>query len=204
MKYCLCWPGPINGMWEGLWEKGKAGRGFPGGGRDWHVSPGVHMSAKVGVCCGLCPRRAGHGECSWECCTHQQAPACAPQAPLCSVPLGDFHCPLPWERCVTTPSEPERSCPSLAGSTGVSQPLPHHPPKSPHVNKCRLVAELIILAVYKAVKGRGHVSDYTANKPWQITNISKVVPINCNDPQERAPRITPPPLAGVLHLGTEQ
>lgn len=66
------------------------------------------------------------------------------------------------------------------------------------------MAELTILAVYEAVKGRGRVSGYTANKLWQITNVSKVVPINCSDPWERAPRITPPPLAGVLHLGTEQ
>lgn len=134
MKYCLCWPAPINRLWEGLWEKGRDGGAFPGGGRDWHMSPRAHVSAMVGICCRLCPSRAGHRECSWECCTHQQAPACTAQAALCFVSLWDFQVPLPWERCATTPTEPERSSPSPVGSTGVSQPLPHHPRKSPHVS----------------------------------------------------------------------
>lgn len=93
---------------------------FPRWGRDWHMSPRVHVSAMVGICCGLCPSRAGHRECSWECCTHRQAPACTAQAALCFVPLWDFQVPLPWERCATTPTEPERSSPNLVGSTGVS------------------------------------------------------------------------------------
>lgn len=117
VKYCLCWPAPINGMWEGLWEKGRAGEGFPGGGRDWHMSPGVHVSAKVGVCCGLCPGRAGHGECSWECCTHLQAPACAAQAPLCSVSLGISTAPCPRKGVQPLPQS-QTSCPSPVGSTG--------------------------------------------------------------------------------------
>lgn len=64
------------------------------------------------------------------------------------------------------------------------------------------MSELIILAVYKAIKGSGHVSDYTTNKPWQIINISKVVPISCSDSQGRAPRLTALRRFGVLHLGT--
>lgn len=65
---------------------------------------------------------------------HPSAGTCTAQAALCFVPLWDFQVPLPWERCATTPTEPERSSPSLMGSTGVSQPLPHQPRKSPHVS----------------------------------------------------------------------
>lgn len=122
VKYCLCWPAPINGMWE----KGRAGEGFLGGGRDWHMSPGVHVRAKV--CCGLCPSRAGHGECSWECCTHGQ----------CSVPPGDFHSPLPQERCAATPTEPERSWWAPRGCAASS---PCQVTTCQSLDKCRPVAE---------------------------------------------------------------
>lgn len=45
----------------------------------------------------------------------------------------------------------------------------------------RLVLKLIILVIYKAIKERSHVSDYTANKPWQIIAILKVDPISHSD-----------------------
>lgn len=57
-----------------LWERGRAGGGFPGEGRDRYVSPGVYLSTTEGVCRGLFPSGAGRRECFWERRIHQQAP----------------------------------------------------------------------------------------------------------------------------------
>lgn len=45
-----------------LWERGRAGGGFPGEGRDPYVSPRVYLSTTEGVCRGFCPGGAGRRE----------------------------------------------------------------------------------------------------------------------------------------------
>lgn len=78
------------------------------------------------------------------------------------------------------PSQIARPC-HLVGRTRLSLSLPCHPLKSPHIlhRSGRHVSELMTLAAYTAIKGRGHVPDYTANKAWQIASTSQVAPVSC-------------------------
>lgn len=59
----------------------------------------------------------------------------------------------------------------------LSQSSVNHPSQSLYV----MVLKFIILVIYKAIKERGRVSDYTADKPWQIIAILKVDPISHSD-----------------------
>lgn len=103
----------------------------------------------------------------------------------------------PSRRDAPQPGGVGRGVPALASSPPAFIAHQSH-------DKHRLVSGLIIPAVYKAAKGWGHVSDYTANKPRQIASRSKVLPISCGNSRGRAPRITAPPHFGVLHSGAEQ
>lgn len=66
VKCCLCWPAPVQGMWEGLREGGRAA------GRDGHMSPGFAVaSAPAGLGTGsghrgFCAPQGCSGALTWE------------------------------------------------------------------------------------------------------------------------------------------
>lgn len=115
---------------EGLWEKGRAGGGFPAGGRVWHTSPGVHMSAR-GLLWTL-PQQ-GWAQGVFLGMLHPWAGTCLKGAgTLCSAPLGDF--PMPGPGKGVQPLPPSRGIRPQPGGRHRGVPPSPHLPLSDHVS----------------------------------------------------------------------